>query len=124
MASCLAVLLSHVRYNRRTKPLRPRLQQPRRRNAGHITALYDIGCVVGSIVCYPIGEQFGRRTMLMAGGAIVVIGTVVLGSSYMIAQLIAGRIITGFGNGMTSSTAPVYQSECSPAWIRGALLTL
>ncbi|GFF60574.1 hypothetical protein IFM62136_04682 [Aspergillus lentulus] len=62
--------------------------------------------------------------MLMAGGAIMVIGTVVLGSSYMIAQLIAGRIITGFGNGMTSSTAPVYQSECSPAWIGGALLTL
>lgn len=28
------------------------------------------------------------------------------------------------GNGMNSSTAPVYQSECSPANIRGMLLTL
>ncbi|GAQ02941.1 probable endo-1,4-beta-xylanase B [Aspergillus lentulus] len=28
------------------------------------------------------------------------------------------------GDGMTSSTAPVYQSECSPVGIRGALLTL
>jgi MFS family permease len=91
---------------------------------GNITALYDIGCVVGSIVCYFIGEWFGRRTMLMAGGAIMVIGTVILGSSYTIAQLIAGRIITGIGNGMNSSTAPVYQSECSPVGIRGALLTL
>ncbi|RHZ57385.1 sugar porter family MFS transporter [Aspergillus thermomutatus] len=91
---------------------------------GNITALYDIGCVVGSIVCYFIGERFGRRTMLMTGGAIMVIGTVILGSSYTIAQLIAGRIITGIGNGMNSSTAPVYQSECSPAGIRGALLTL
>jgi hypothetical protein len=27
---------------------------------GNITALYDIGCVVGSIVCYFIGEWFGR----------------------------------------------------------------
>jgi hypothetical protein len=28
------------------------------------------------------------------------------------------------GNGINSSTAPVYQSECSPAHNRGALLTL
>lgn len=91
---------------------------------GNITALYDIGCVVGSIVCYFIGERFGRRTMLMLGGAIMILGTAVLASSYTVGQLIAGRIITGIGNGMNSSTAPVYQGECSPARIRGALLTL
>ncbi|RMJ25858.1 transporter [Aspergillus sp. HF37] len=91
---------------------------------GNITALYDIGCVVGSIICYFIGERFGRRTMLMTGGSIMVIGTAILASSYTIPQLLAGRIITGVGNGMNSSTAPVYQSECSPAPIRGALLTL
>lgn len=91
---------------------------------GNITALYDIGCVVGSIVCYFIGERYGRRTMLIAGGSIMIIGTIILASSYTVAQLIAGRIITGIGNGMNSSTAPVYQSECSPAAYRGALLTL
>ncbi|ETS74271.1 hypothetical protein PFICI_14137 [Pestalotiopsis fici W106-1] len=91
---------------------------------GNITALYDIGCVFGSIICYFVGERLGRRTMLMLGGFIMIIGSAILGSSYTIAQLIAGRIITGVGNGMNSSTAPVYQSECSPARIRGALLTL
>lgn len=91
---------------------------------GNIVALYDIGCVVGSIFCYFFGEFFGRRTMLMAGGAIMTIGAIILGSSYTIGQLIAGRIITGFGNGMNSSTAPVYLGECSPASYRGALLTL
>ncbi|KAI5918990.1 general substrate transporter [Camillea tinctor] len=91
---------------------------------GNIAALYDIGCVVGSILCYFIGERFGRRTMLMAGGTIMIVGAAILGSSYTIAQLLAGRIITGIGNGMNSSTAPVYQGECSPARIRGALLTL
>ncbi|KAL5363317.1 general substrate transporter [Aspergillus floccosus] len=91
---------------------------------GNITALYDIGCVVGSVVCYFIGERYGRRTMLIAGGSIMIIGAIILASSYTIAQLIAGRIITGIGNGMNSSTAPVYQSECSPAAYRGALLTL
>ncbi|CRG88457.1 Sugar transporter STL1 [Talaromyces islandicus] len=65
---------------------------------GNITALYDIG--------------------------IMILGTIILASSYTVAQLIAGRIITGIGNGMNSSTAPVYQSECAPALNRGALLTL
>jgi len=91
---------------------------------GNITALYDIGCVLGSIICYFIGESFGRRTMLMAGGTIMIIGAAILASSTTVAQLIVGRIVTGLGNGMNSSTAPVYLSECSPASIRGALLTL
>ncbi|KAL4791318.1 general substrate transporter [Aspergillus venezuelensis] len=91
---------------------------------GNITALYDIGCVLGSIVCYFIGERFGRRTMLINGGGIMIIGAIILATSTTIAQLIVGRIVTGIGNGMNSSTAPVYQSECAPARYRGALLTL
>lgn len=91
---------------------------------GDITGLYDIGCVLGSVLVYFIGERFGRRTMLLAGGAIMIAGAAVLASATTIAQLLVGRIVTGFGNGMNSSTAPVYQSECSPAHIRGALLTL
>ncbi|KAL1875941.1 hypothetical protein VTK73DRAFT_9725 [Phialemonium thermophilum] len=91
---------------------------------GDITGLYDIGCVLGSILCYFVGERFGRRTMLFLGGTIMIIGAAILASSFTRAQLIVGRIVTGFGNGMNSSTAPVYLSECSPARIRGALLTL
>lgn len=91
---------------------------------GDITGLYDIGCVLGSVLVYFIGERFGRRTMLLDGGAIMIAGAAVLASAATIAQLLVGRIVTGFGNGMNSSTAPVYQSECSPAHIRGALLTL
>ncbi|KAI8652807.1 MFS domain-containing protein [Fusarium keratoplasticum] len=54
----------------------------------------------------------------------MIVGAAILASSYTVAQLIVGRIVTGIGNGMNSSTAPVYKSECSPAAIRGALLTL
>ncbi|KAL1970355.1 hypothetical protein VTN77DRAFT_5515 [Rasamsonia byssochlamydoides] len=90
---------------------------------GDIVALYDIGCVLGSILVFFIGERFGRRTMLLAGGSIMILGTIILASSTTVAQLIVGRIVTGLGNGMNSSTAPVYQSECSPAHVRGGLLT-
>lgn len=61
--------------------------------------------------------------MLISGGFIMVIGSALLGSSYTVAQLITGRIVTGIGNGMNSSTAPVYLAECSPSSYRGALLT-
>ncbi|KAF4465013.1 Sugar transporter [Fusarium albosuccineum] len=91
---------------------------------GNITSLYNIGCVVGSILSYFVGERLGRRTMLMPGASIMIIGAILLAASYNLAALLAGRIITGIGNGMNSSTAPVYLSECSPASIRGALLTL
>lgn len=91
---------------------------------GNITSLYNIGCVLGSILSYFIGERLGRRSMLMTGASIMIIGAVLLASSYNLAALLAGRIITGIGNGMNSSTAPVYLSECAPAAIRGALLTL
>lgn len=40
----------------------------------------------------------------------MVIGTIILGSSYSRAQFIVGRIVTGFGNGINSSTVPTYQS--------------
>ncbi|CAI7602313.1 unnamed protein product [Penicillium bialowiezense] len=91
---------------------------------GDIVALYDIGCIIGSILVFCIGEKFGRRWMLMGGGTIMILGTILLASSTTVAQLIVGRIVTGVGNGMNSSTAPVYQSESAPSKIRGTLLTL
>ncbi|KAL9052710.1 MAG: hypothetical protein Q9162_005211 [Coniocarpon cinnabarinum] len=90
---------------------------------GNIVALYDIGCVIGSLFVLFVGERTGRRTMIMLGGTTMIIGTIILASSYSIAQLIVGRIVTGFGNGINSSTIPVYQSEASPASMRGVFLT-
>lgn len=91
---------------------------------GNITGLYDIGSVIGAIICYFIGEALGRRRMLIAGGLTMIIGTAILASSTTIAQLIVGRMVTGLGNGFNSATAPVYLTECAPASYRGALLTL
>lgn len=55
----------------------------------------QIGCILGSILVFFIGERFGRRTMLMAGGGIMIIGAIILATSTTIAQLIVGRIVTG-----------------------------
>lgn len=59
----------------------------------------------------------------MAGGSIMIIGTIILGSSYTTAQFLVGRIVTGLGNGINSSTVPAYQSELARPELHGMLLS-
>jgi SP family sugar:H+ symporter-like MFS transporter len=35
---------------------------------------------------------------------------------------VAGRVVAGIGVGLVSCLVPMYQSECSPKWIRGAVV--
>jgi MFS family permease len=78
---------------------------------------------VGCIASFFFGHKIGRKKMIMAGGTIMVIGTILLGSSYSRAQFIVGRIVTGFGNGINSATVPSYQSEMARPERRGRLLS-
>jgi sugar porter (SP) family MFS transporter len=91
---------------------------------GIITSIYDIGCAAGCLFCFLFGERFGRKNMILAGGSVMIIGTILLGSSSTLAQLLTGRIVTGIGNGFNSSTIPMYQSEMCPPENRGVLLSL
>lgn len=54
----------------------------------------------------------------------MIIGTILLGSSTTLAQLLVGRIVTGIGNGFNSSTIPMYQSEMCKPRNRGMLLSM
>ena len=60
--------------------------------------------------------------MIIAGGSIMILGTIVLGSAYGVPQFLVGRIVTGIGNGINSSTVPAYQAEFARPEIRGKLL--
>jgi len=40
-----------------------------------------------------------------------------------IALFVVGRVIAGLGVGLVSCLVPMYQSECSPKWIRGAVVS-
>ncbi|RSH92792.1 hypothetical protein EHS25_008238 [Saitozyma podzolica] len=91
---------------------------------GVITSIYDIGCAVGALITFAIGEKVGRRHMILMGGTIMIIGPALLGSSTTLAQLLVGRIVTGLGNGFNCSSIPTYQAETCPPRIRGALVCL
>lgn len=60
-----------------------------------ITAIYDIGCFFGAIIAFTIGERLGRKKTILSGTAIMSIGTILMSSSYSLAQMFVGRIILG-----------------------------
>ncbi|KAH7134584.1 general substrate transporter [Dactylonectria estremocensis] len=95
---------------------------------GLVTAIYEIGCLAGAMFILATGDLLGRRKAMILGGFIMILGviiqiTCVKGHSQL-AQLIVGRIITGVGNGINTSTIPTYQAECSKTTNRGLLICI
>ena len=67
--------------------------------------------------------MLGRRRMIWLAMAFIIVGATLQTSAYTLAHLIVGRIITGFGTGIDSSTVPMYQSELSKKEWRGRLVS-
>jgi MFS family permease len=80
---------------------------------GLVTSIYEIGCLFGAIFILVVGDQLGRRRAIIMGGIIVILGTIIQVTAYParapLAQFIIGRIVTGVGNGINTSTIPTYQ---------------
>ncbi|KAJ5052355.1 uncharacterized protein L3040_002106 [Drepanopeziza brunnea f. sp. 'multigermtubi'] len=91
---------------------------------GITVASYNVGCFLGAILCIFIGNPLGRRKTIFLGSSIMVVGAILQCSSYQLVQFILGRIITGIGNGLNTSTVPTWQSECSRSHRRGQLVMI
>lgn len=75
-----------------------------------------------------LGDFLGRRLSIMTGAAVMIIGVIIQVTAYPkhepLAQFIIGRVITGVGNGINTSTIPTYQAECSRTSNRGLLICI
>ncbi|RFU33698.1 hypothetical protein B7463_g2612, partial [Scytalidium lignicola] len=95
---------------------------------GFVTAIYEIGCLFGAIFILSFGDITGRRKAMIMGGVIMILGVIVqvtaVKGQHATAQFIIGRTITGFGNGVNTSTIPTYQAECSRTTNRGLLICI
>ncbi|KAI1085518.1 general substrate transporter [Whalleya microplaca] len=95
---------------------------------GFVTAIYEIGCLIGAMFILWVGDLLGRRKAMILGGVIMIIGTLIQITAYPnhapLAQFIIGRVITGVGNGVNTSTIPTYQAECSKTSNRGLLICI
>jgi MFS family permease len=91
---------------------------------GTVTALYDIGCFIGAVLAFMVGEPLGRKKTILLGTTVMSVGAILQITAFGVPQMIVGRIVAGIGNGLNTATAPVWQGETSKASWRGKLIVI
>jgi MFS family permease len=76
-----------------------------------ITASYDLAAFFAAVSIAFFSFNIGRRGTIIMGNVAAIIGSIIQASSYSVAQLIVGRLCTGFAIGAISSAVPTYLSE-------------
>ena len=82
------------------------------------------GAAIGALIGGRLADLFGRRKLLIATATIFAVGAVICAFAPSAMMLAIGRIIVGFGIGLSSSGVPVYISEVAPADARGWQVSL
>ncbi|KAI1078576.1 general substrate transporter [Whalleya microplaca] len=91
---------------------------------GTIIGLLPIGCLIGALVAGQLADAIGRRLAISASATWACVGIVIeISSERQWAQFAVGRLVTGCSIGALSVVVPMYQSESSPAIIRGILVS-
>lgn len=83
-----------------------------------------VGCLMGSLIAWPLSERLGRKGVLILSALLFVISSVMTGWSHLFAWFIAWRIAGGVAIGLASNISPMYTAEISPAAWRGRLVSL
>ncbi|KAF1999388.1 general substrate transporter [Amniculicola lignicola CBS 123094] len=87
-----------------------------------IVSILSAGTFFGALFASPVADFVGRRLGLVVSCVIFCVGVILQTAATAIPMFVAGRFFAGFGVGMISATIPLYQSETSPKWIRGAIV--
>ena len=82
------------------------------------------GTVVGALIGGALSDRFGRKRTLQAVGALYLASAVWSALAGGPGEMVAARLIGGFGVGISTVSAPVYIAEISPAESRGRLTAL
>ncbi|KAL4894828.1 putative sugar transporter [Aspergillus ambiguus] len=92
--------------------------------SGITSSCFSLGAFFGALCAFAFGDKLGRKKTVSLGLICNAIGAILQIASWHLPQMIVGRIINGFGMGLTSSTCPVYQAECSSPRSRGKLVVV
>ncbi|KAK3386688.1 general substrate transporter [Podospora didyma] len=88
-----------------------------------VVSLMSIGTLIGALCSSYTSDFWGRRKNLSFGAAIFVIGSVIqITAVNSWVHMMMGRFVAGLGIGILSVGVPMFQSECSPREIRGAVV--
>ncbi|KAG5368836.1 High-affinity glucose transporter SNF3 [Yarrowia sp. C11] len=89
-----------------------------------ITSILSVGTFTGAIAAPFAADTVGRRLGLLLYCVVFAVGAILQTVTTGRALLIVGRVVAGLGVGGISSIVPLYQSEVSPKWIRGAVVSI
>ncbi|OTB02824.1 hypothetical protein M426DRAFT_13072 [Hypoxylon sp. CI-4A] len=90
---------------------------------GIIVSCYNLGCLAGCVLNFFIGEKLGRRKTIWFAMCLVLVGATLQATAFSVGHLVVGRVITGCGTGMKTSTVPMYQAELCDSKARGRLVS-
>ncbi|TVU35922.1 hypothetical protein EJB05_17829, partial [Eragrostis curvula] len=83
------------------------------------SSLY-IASTLSSLMASHVTRKVGRQAIMLIGGALFLVGSIINAAAVHVAMLIIGRLLLGFGVGFTTQAAPLYLAGTSPARWRGA----
>lgn len=89
---------------------------------GTVSATYNLGGFLGSMIAFFFGHILGRRRAILTGIAITTIGAIIQCAATNLGELVSGRTICGTGVGVMTSTVGLWQAETVPAQSRGRYL--
>lgn len=92
-------------------------------NKSLVVSILSAGTFCGALLGYPFGDILGRRWGIISACLVFSIGVALQTASTTLPLFIVGRVIAGLGVGLVSCLVPLYQSECAPKWIRGAVVS-
>ncbi len=82
------------------------------------------GCIAGVLLAGKLGDQFGRKKILMFAAALFFISAIGSALSTALFQFVVARVIGGLAVGVASILSPMYIAEVSPPAYRGRLVSL
>jgi SP family sugar:H+ symporter-like MFS transporter len=88
-----------------------------------VVSVLSAGTFFGALFAYPIGDFVGRKWGLIVSCGIFCVGVAMQTASTAVPLFAVGRVFAGMGVGLVSCLVPMYQSECSPQWLRGAIVS-
>ncbi|MBW0489167.1 hypothetical protein O181_028882 [Austropuccinia psidii MF-1] len=91
----------------------------------NIVSFYQVGCFVGALWAYFLGNYCGRKIGLVVAISVFIIGailTMIAKSTLGLTPIYSGRVLTGLGIGAISNLTPIYLAEISLPAIRGRLV--
>ncbi|KAF8887271.1 general substrate transporter [Gymnopilus junonius] len=88
-----------------------------------VVSILSAGTFFGGLFASPMADLVGRKFGLIYSCLIFTLGVGLQLDDHW-ATFIVGRVIAGLGVGLVSCLVPMYQSECSPKSMRGAIVGL